>query len=123
MDSNTGVVSLVNTHSLDQSSSYLLNISVSDGVHSSTTKVRINLVSANSFTPTFEKSIFEVNFAENQAKGVQVHVLSNFLKYSVSENWTYSEFGHPKNTQFSNSFLKTGEKCLDFRHQLCYLFR
>jgi protocadherin Fat 1/2/3 len=72
MDSTTGVVNLVNTHSLDQSSSYLLNISVSDGVHSSTTKVRINLVSANSFTPTFEKSIFEVNFAENQAKGVQV---------------------------------------------------
>lgn len=73
MNSSTGVVNLVNLHSFDQTSSYLLNISVSDGVHASITKLRVNLVSANSYAPTFgPKSVFEVNFAENQAKGVQV---------------------------------------------------
>ena len=72
MNSSTGIVSLVNLHGFDQTSSYLLNISVSDGVHASTTKLRVNLVSANSFTPTFDKNVYEVNFAENQAKGVQV---------------------------------------------------
>ncbi len=60
-----------------QTSTYLLNISVTDGVHASTTRLRINLVSANSFAPTFgPRSTFEVNFAENQAKGVLVAKLS-----------------------------------------------
>ena len=80
MNSSTGIVSLVNLHGFDQTSSYLLNISVSDGVHASTTKLRVNLVSANSFTPTFDKNVYEVNFAENQAKGVQVLFISGKIQ-------------------------------------------
>jgi protocadherin Fat 1/2/3 len=78
MNSTSGTVSLVNLHSFGQKASYSLNVSVSDGVHSSTAKMKVNLVSSNSFAPTFEKQTYEVVFDENQAKGVQVGFL-NFL--------------------------------------------
>lgn len=72
MNSSSGTVSLVNLHSFGQQPSYTLNVSVSDGVHSSTAKMKVTLTSANSFAPTFERQIYEVIFDENQAKGVQV---------------------------------------------------
>lgn len=72
MNSTSGTISLVNLHSFGQMANYTLNVSVSDGVHSSSSKMKVNLVSSNSFAPTFEKQIHEVTFDENQAKGVQV---------------------------------------------------
>ena len=102
MNSTTGVVSLVNLHSFDQTSVYLLNISVTDGVNAATTRLRINLVSANSYAPTFgPKSTFEVNFAENQAKGVLVAKLTavdndrnDRIRYSIPSSVLTSGLFH-----------------------------
>lgn len=103
MNSSSGVVSLVNLHSFDQTSSYLLNVSVSDGVHASTTRIRINLVSANSYAPTFgpKSSTFEVNFAENQAKGVLIAKVSavdndrnDRIRYSIPSEISASGMFH-----------------------------
>jgi len=95
MNSTSGIISLVNLHRFAQQSSYSLNISVSDGVHSSTSKMKINLVSANSYAPTFEKQIYEVIFDENQAKGVQVlyHVCFMFV---LSRYFQRKNFRLPK---------------------------
>ena len=63
IDEATGVISLVNLHNFDSVDSYLLNVSVTDGVYSSFAKVKITLQSANN--PKFAKSVFEVSVKEN----------------------------------------------------------
>ena len=72
MEESSGKITLVNLHNFDQSPAYLLNISVSDGVYSNTARVRILLFSANSYSPVFDKPLYEVQFSENQAAGVLV---------------------------------------------------
>ena len=54
-------------HNFDAVNSYLLNVSVTDGVYSSYTKVKISLQSANRHDPKFSKSVFEVSLKENLA--------------------------------------------------------
>ena len=65
IEETTGIISLVNLHNFDTVRSYLLNVSVSDGVFSSYTKVKISLQSANKHNPEFVKSMFEVSVKEN----------------------------------------------------------
>lgn len=72
IDPSTGIVTLANLNGFDQASAYSLNISVSDGVHAASTTLKVGLISANSFTPTFAKETFEVDFAEGQPEGVRV---------------------------------------------------
>ena len=68
----TGIISLVNLHNFDSVTAYMLNVSVSDGVYSTSTKVRITLDSMNTHNPQFLKSIFEVRFKENMPAGSKV---------------------------------------------------
>ena len=68
----TGIISLVNLHNFDSVPVYILNVSVADGVYSTSTKVRITLDSANTFNPEFVKSIFEVRFKENMPVGSKI---------------------------------------------------
>jgi protocadherin Fat 1/2/3 len=73
MDEASGVVSLVNLNNFDQVSLYTLNVSVTDGVFSSSSRVRISLVSANSFAPEFAHGgVFETAVAENGPEGLLV---------------------------------------------------
>ena len=65
-------MSLANLRNFDQVSSYSLNLSVSDGIYSAFTQLKIGLVSANSFAPVFEKTSYKVQFAEGQPEGVRV---------------------------------------------------
>ena len=90
MNEQNGVITLVNLHNFDQSSVYLLNISVSDGVYARNSKVRITLASANSFAPTFSQDLFEVDFYENQPEGSLIAQLTakdedrnDRLEYSI----------------------------------------
>ena len=82
VDGESGTVTLVNLHkfgggggsetSSQQPPTYLLNVSVSDGVYANHAAVRVILDSANVHPPVFAESLYEVNFAENQAAGVLV---------------------------------------------------
>jgi hypothetical protein len=102
MDTSTGIVSLENLRTFDEMSTYAINISVSDGVHAAATKLTVHLISANSFAPTFgPKSVFEVNFAENQAKGVQIGRVSavdddrgDLIRYSIPSEMLDSGLFH-----------------------------
>ena len=65
IEENTGIITLVNLHNFEAVRTYLLNVSVSDGVFSTYTKVKISLQSANRHDPKFTKSVFEVSLKEN----------------------------------------------------------
>ena len=73
VDGVSGTVTLVNLHNFGSSApSYPLNMSVSDGVYSNNAAVQVILASANAHAPVFDKPLYEVTFAENQAAGVLV---------------------------------------------------
>ena len=72
----TGIISLVNLHNFDSVNGYTLNVSVTDGVYSTSTKVTITLQSGNTHNPHFSKSVFEVKFRENQPPGTVITKVS-----------------------------------------------
>ena len=72
IDVNEGIVTLANLRNFDQTSSYNLNLSVSDGIYSAFAKLKVGLISANSYTPVFTKKSYKVKFAEGQPEGVRV---------------------------------------------------
>ena len=72
MDESNGIITLVNLHTFDQAASYLLNVSVSDGVYATSTKVRINLRSANRHSPEFARPVFEMKLKENSPEGSRI---------------------------------------------------
>ena len=90
IDSTEGLVSLANLKHFGQMTSYHLNLSVTDGIFSAFSALKIGLISANSYTPTFAKGSYEVEFAEGQPEGVRVagHVLANDA--DRSDSLTYS---------------------------------
>ncbi|XP_023209477.1 protocadherin Fat 1-like, partial [Centruroides sculpturatus] len=68
----TGIITLSNRHQFSQQYSYFLNISVTDGVFSSYTRVHISVFSANLYSPHFTRTIYEVALQENQDIGTYV---------------------------------------------------
>ena len=93
IDVNEGIVTLANLRNFDQMSSYNLNLSVSDGIYSAFTKLKVGLVSANSYAPVFEKKSYKVQFAEGQPEGVRI--AGKFTIYSCHNFWW----------KYSNGFL------------------
>lgn len=89
MEEETGMISLINLHNFDKVPSYLLNISVSDNVYASTSKVKITLYSGNKHNPRFDKSLIEVKFRENSPEKSYILKLAasdldgDTLKYTI----------------------------------------
>ena len=71
----SGILTLVNLHNFASVPGYILNVSVTDGVYSTSTKVSISLESGNSHNPTFPKAVFEVRFKENLPVGTLITTL------------------------------------------------
>ena len=72
IDEESGILTLVNLHNFNKITSYVLNVSASDGIFSCYARVAMNLISSNSHSPTFSDRIIKVKFAENQPEGVLV---------------------------------------------------
>lgn len=51
---------------------HVLNVSVSDGVYTSFSRVRIEMVSSNRHSPVFEKSHYDGRILENQISGTEI---------------------------------------------------
>ena len=87
IDVNEGIVTLANLRNFDQTSSYNLNLSVSDGIYSAFAKLKVGLISANSYTPVFTKKSYKVKFAEGQPEGVRVagniEIFIRFCLYTI----------------------------------------
>ncbi|XP_066592660.1 fat-like cadherin-related tumor suppressor homolog isoform X2 [Prorops nasuta] len=69
IDPNTGIVSLINMQNFGDQKLSILNVSVTDGVYTSFTRVKIEILPANIHNPTFPNPIFEVTVLENQLPG------------------------------------------------------
>lgn len=51
---------------------HVLNVSVSDGVYTSFSRVRIEMVSTNRHNPVFEKLQYDARILENQLAGTEI---------------------------------------------------
>lgn len=72
MDSATGIIKLTNLHKLTETRAHTLNVSVSDGIYTSFARVRVEMVSANKYSPVFDKHQYEAKISENLPPGTRV---------------------------------------------------
>ncbi|XP_049324918.1 protocadherin Fat 3 [Astyanax mexicanus] len=72
MDSETGVISLSNQRRQTIRPAYILNVSVSDGVFTSTAQVNIRILGANLYSPVFSQRFYLAEVRENAPAGTRV---------------------------------------------------
>ncbi len=72
IDEYTGVVSLSSLRRPILQPSYMLNVSVTDGVFTNFARIHISVYSSNKFVPLFKHTIYDVDVSENQAAGQSV---------------------------------------------------
>jgi hypothetical protein len=68
----TGIISLINMQNFAERPTNVLNISVTDGVYTSFTRVKIQILPANRNNPVFPQLQIDVKVAENQPHGTVV---------------------------------------------------
>ena len=69
IDQNTGIISLINMQNFGEQKLRILNVSVTDGVYTSFTRVKIEILPANRHNPKFPNPQVEVTVMENQLPG------------------------------------------------------
>ncbi|XP_048698611.2 protocadherin Fat 3 isoform X3 [Caretta caretta] len=72
MDSKSGIITLSNHRKQRMEPMYSLNVSVSDGLFTSTAQVHIHILGANLYSPVFSQSIYVAEVRENAAPGTKV---------------------------------------------------
>ncbi|XP_064636197.1 protocadherin Fat 1-like isoform X4 [Lineus longissimus] len=76
IESNTGIITLSKLRKPDLEPVYTLNISVTDGVFTSFTRVRIVVQSSNHYAPQFSNDIYNIDVAENTVIGQKIAVVT-----------------------------------------------
>uniref|UniRef100_A0A3B5AFA8 FAT atypical cadherin 3 n=1 Tax=Stegastes partitus TaxID=144197 RepID=A0A3B5AFA8_9TELE len=72
MDKKTGIITLSSHRKQRMESAYSLNVSVSDGVFTSTAQVHVKVLEANLHNPVFGQNMYEAELRENAAVGTKV---------------------------------------------------
>ncbi|XP_074069877.1 protocadherin Fat 3-like [Macrotis lagotis] len=72
MDSKSGIITLSNHRKQRMEPLYSLNVSVSDGLFTSTAQVHIRILGANLYSPSFSQSTYVAEVRENAAPGTKV---------------------------------------------------
>ncbi|KAM6933567.1 protocadherin Fat 3-like [Xenentodon cancila] len=72
MEKNTGIITLSGHRKQRMEQAYSLNISVSDGVFTSTAQVHVKVLGANLHSPVFEQNTYEAELRENAAVATKV---------------------------------------------------
>ncbi|KAK3099997.1 hypothetical protein FSP39_013258 [Pinctada imbricata] len=72
IDSKSGVITVSSRHKNDLYHNYLLNISVTDGVFTSYTRVSINVRNGNKQSPVFQQQVYQTSILENVGEGMLV---------------------------------------------------
>jgi protocadherin Fat 1/2/3 len=76
IDPVTGIITLVNMQNFAENHLTMLNVSVTDGVYTSFTRVKIIIIPANLHNPTFEQLMYDMKVQENQLAGRLVGTVS-----------------------------------------------
>ncbi|XP_054014590.1 fat-like cadherin-related tumor suppressor homolog isoform X2 [Hylaeus anthracinus] len=69
IDQSTGIISLINMQNFGEKKLSMLNVSVTDNVYTSFTRVKIEILPANRHNPKFPNPLVEVTVLENQLPG------------------------------------------------------
>ncbi|XP_058985182.1 fat-like cadherin-related tumor suppressor homolog isoform X2 [Musca domestica] len=72
IEESTGIIVLQNNQRLESYKQSILNISVTDGLHISFARVKINLLPENMHSPIFESSVYEVHVNENEKQNTLI---------------------------------------------------
>ncbi|XP_076876941.1 protocadherin Fat 3 [Brachyhypopomus gauderio] len=72
IDSETGVISLSSQFREGMRSPYILNVSVSDGVFSTTAQVNVRILGSNFYSPVFNQRFYVAEVRENAPAGTKV---------------------------------------------------
>ncbi|KAM4620340.1 protocadherin Fat 3 [Polymixia lowei] len=114
MDSDTGVLSLSNKRRQGMKLSYLLNVSVSDGVFANTAQVTVSLLGANLYSPVFSQRFYLAEVRENAPAGSKViQVRATDEDSGLFGQITYSFINDLGKTQFTidaDGVISTAEK-------------
>ncbi|XP_066555368.1 protocadherin Fat 3 isoform X5 [Amia ocellicauda] len=114
MDSKTGTITLSNHRKQRMEPAYNLNVSVSDGVFTSTAQVHIKVLGANLYSPVFTQSVYVAEVRENAAAGSKViQVKATDVDSGAFGQVTYSFVNDLGNDQFNidiNGQITTMEK-------------
>ncbi|XP_036391985.1 protocadherin Fat 3a [Megalops cyprinoides] len=114
MDSSTGIITLSNHRKQRMEPVYSLNVSVSDGVFTSTAQVHIRVLGANLYSPVFSQNVYVAEVRENAAVGSKVvQVKATDADSGLFGKVTYSFVNDLGKDQFSidaNGQISTLEK-------------
>lgn len=80
MDTMTGIITLSSHRKQRMEPAYSLNVSVSDGVFTSTAQVHVKVLRANLYSPVFGLNTYEAEVRENSAVGTKVIQVNTSLK-------------------------------------------
>lgn len=90
IDPITGVLTLANMQSFDETRLTVLNVSVTDGVYTSFTRVEIKILPANLHNPAFAHMVYDVEINENQLAGRHVLTVSVWTNRDEDSQKKYS---------------------------------
>lgn len=76
IDSSSGVITVAEHRKPEFSPSYILNVSVSDGVYTSFARVAVGVRNTNQHVPRFTQDVYLVEIPEMQPVGTSVIMLS-----------------------------------------------
>uniref|UniRef100_A0A672TV81 Protocadherin Fat 3 n=1 Tax=Strigops habroptila TaxID=2489341 RepID=A0A672TV81_STRHB len=114
MDSKSGVITLSNHRKQRMEPMYSLNVSVSDGLFTSTAQVHIQILGANLYSPVFSQSVYVAEVRENAAPGTKViHVKATDGDSGVYGQISYSiinDFAKDRFLVDSNGQILTTER-------------
>ncbi|XP_017287650.1 protocadherin Fat 3a isoform X2 [Kryptolebias marmoratus] len=101
MERNTGIIMLSSHRKQRMEPAYNLNVSVSDGVFTSTAQVHVKVLGANLHSPVFEQNTYEAELRENAPAGTKViQVKATDADPGMFGHITYSFVNDVGNDQF-----------------------
>ncbi|XP_053703162.1 protocadherin Fat 3 isoform X3 [Synchiropus splendidus] len=102
MDADSGVITLSSKRRQGMKAAYQLNVSVSDGVFTSSAQVLVRVLGANSYSPVFSQRFYLAEVAENAAPGtVVIQVRATDEDSGLFGQITYSFINDVGKAQFS----------------------
>lgn len=88
IDERSGIIYLQNMLNFTDKPNIVLNISVSDGIHTSFARLKITLVPENLHSPRFEQTIYKASILENLPHGH--HIITVCITHIFKDNITIS---------------------------------
>lgn len=86
IDSNSGIITLLNLANFGDERSMILNVSVSDGVYTNFARLKVELLPANLHSPIFPDVFMSANVMENKPSG-------QFVTTAKATDLDFGEYG------------------------------